>query len=248
MADPHAPTDGPVLLLTRPQAQSERFAAEARAALGPLPVVIAPLMEIVPRPLALDPAPHATLIFTSENGVAGFCAQSPLRDRPAYCVGPRTAVAAAEAGFRVVSSGAGGGDAEALIRTLRAARPALPLLHLRGEHAVTDLAGRLSAEGLACADAVVYAQIDVPAGGAFRAALARGEVVLPLFSPRSARLAAAALGRTDGGARVWPVAISAAAAQRWTEAGGPGQVAVAAQPDAGGMMEALAGVVRRLAA
>lgn len=255
----------PVLLLTRPRAQSERFAAEAVARLGPLRPVIAPLMEIVPRPPGVDPAAFAALIFTSENGVAQFCAQSGLRDRPVWCVGPRTAAAAAEAGFEVRSDGAGGGDAEALIRTLRAAHPPLPLLHLRGEHAVTDLAGRLRAEGLACAETVVYAQQTVPLPPEGAAALAGpAPVILPLFSPRSARAAAEAAGALavpgegaegegaakGGVAPIWPVAISASAAARWQAAwaGAPHPVAVAESPDAAGMMAALAGVMARLSA
>lgn len=247
--------DPPVLLLTRPLAQSERYAAEALSRLGPLQVLIAPLMEIRPVPLRLEPAGFAGLIFTSENGVAQFCAQSRLRDRPVWCVGPRTAAAAAAAGFEVRSDGAGGGDAEALIRTLRAARPPLPLLHLRGEHAVTDLAGRLAAEGLACAEAVVYAQKAVPLPPEGEAVLGgQAPVLLPLFSPRSARAAgeAASAVREAAGrvAPLWPVAISAAAASRW-RAGWTGPerpLAVASSPDAAGMTEALAGAMARLSA
>lgn len=186
----------PILLLTRPRAQSERFAAGLAGPLAALPRVIAPLIEIVPQPLALDPTPYATLIFTSENGVAAFVAASGLRERPAWCVGPRTAAAAADEGFAVQAATAAGGTAEALIGCLRAARPATPLLHLRGAHAVTDLAGRLTAQGLDCDEAVIYAQEELPPSeGALAVLAGSAPVVLPLFSPRSARLAAAAAGQ-----------------------------------------------------
>lgn len=263
----------PILLLLRPRAQSERFAAGLTGCLGALPRVVAPLMEIVPQPLTIDPEPYATLIFTSENGVASFAAQSPLRDRPAWCVGPRTAAAAAEAGFAVRSATAPGGaaqarggpatapdgtgtapcgTAEALIAALTAARPAAPLLHLRGAHAVTDLAGRLRAEGLACDEAVVYAQDERPPTPEALTTLAgAAPVLVPLFSPRSARLAAAAAraARPHGrGAPLHVVAISPAAAECWCAglAEDDPSVTVAARPDAGGMIEALNGACRRL--
>ena len=242
----------PILLLTRPRAQSERFAASLEGALAALPRVIAPLIEIVPLPLPLDPGPFATFIFTSENGVASFAAQSPLRDRPAWCVGPRTAAAAAEAGFAVRSAEEEGGNAEALIGMLRAARPATPLLHLRGAHAVTDLAGRLRAEGLACDEAVVYAQQDCPpTPGALDVLSGPVPVLVPLFSPRSARLVAEAVGRMRQAGPVAPlhaVAISDAAADRW-RSGGAGEdarVVVAERPDARGMIEALGRLCREL--
>jgi uroporphyrinogen-III synthase len=223
------------------------------AALGPLRVLIAPLVEIVPQPLAVDPAPYAGLIFTSENGVRCLGPRPALRGRPAWCVGPRTAAAAAEAGYAVQQLAEDGGDAEALIRSLRAARPALPLLHLRGAQAVTDLAGRLSAEGLACAEAVVYAQKEVPPSPEALAALSGADaVLLPLFSPASARRAAAMLRTSGAVAPGVAVAISEAAAARWRaglgEAGARGwQVVVASRPDGEGMLEALREAMRRLA-
>ncbi len=243
-----AVSEAPVLLLTRARPQAERFAAEARARLGPLRCVIAPLIEIAILPLTRDPAAHATLIFTSENGVSAFCSQSDLRDRPAFCVGPRTAAAAREAGFDATSAEAEGGDAEGLLRRLRAVRPAQPLLHLRGEHAVTDLAGRLRREGLACAEAVVYAQRAMPLSPEGLAVLSgRAPVLLPLFSPRSAGLAAQAVAAAGNGGRaaVHVIAISAAAAERWI-AVHPDRVAVrvARTPDGAGMLEALAEAVR----
>ncbi|MGY6411395.1 MAG: uroporphyrinogen-III synthase [Alkalilacustris sp.] len=245
----------PVLLLTRPRAQSERFAAGLAGCLATLPRVISPLIEIVPQTLAVDPEPYATLIFTSENGVASFAAQSGLRDRPAWCVGPRTAEAAAKAGFAVRSAEAEGGTAEALIGALRVARPATPLLHLRGAHAVTDLAGRLTAEGLACGETVVYAQQECrPSAEALAALAGTRPVLLPLFSPRSAALAAGAVRAARGSAtgagavgRLHPVAISAAAAERWRRSWpGESRVVVACSPDAKGMTEALEGVCRAL--
>lgn len=241
----------PILLLTRPHAQAHRFAEALTGCLADLPRVIAPLQAIEPRPLMLDPAPYATLIFTSENGVAGFAAQSGLRDRTAWCVGPRTAQAAAAAGFDVRSATAAGGNAEALIAGLRAARPATPMLHLRGAHAVTPLARRLTAEGLACDEAVVYAQMDLPPGVEVLSVLSGAQpVLLPLFSPRSARLAARAARLAGDGPPVHVVAISDAAADRWRalRPDPSAHVTVAPRPDAAGMLEGLRTACRRLSA
>ncbi|WP_201156325.1 uroporphyrinogen-III synthase [Rhodobaculum claviforme] len=240
----------PILLLTRPRAQSDRFAASLTGCLARLPRVVTPLIDIVQQPLTLDPTPYATLIFTSENGVASFAAQSPLRARPAWCVGPRTEAAAREAGLAVTHR-PDGGTAEALITALRAAHPDTPLLHLRGAHAVTDLSGRLSAAGLACDEAVVYAQQEVaPTPEALALLAGARPVLLPLFSPRSARLAARMMPEPHAQAPVHVVAISEAAAARWRAARqtSADTVTVARQPDATGMIAALTGACERLSA
>ncbi|WP_238380939.1 uroporphyrinogen-III synthase [Alkalilacustris brevis] len=238
----------PALLLTRPRTQAGRFAralAERMGAQAP-EAVIAPLLEIVPRPLP-DPeeaARAAGLIFTSENGVAGFAAQAARRDWPVWCVGTRTAAAARAAGFAPVRSAhRQGGNAEALLRLLCETRPETPLLHLRGAHARGDLAERLTAAGLPCTAQVVYDQQPCPLSPEARALLSRhGDVIVPLFSPRSARLLVASLPSATR-AQLWPVAISAAAAEAW-QAARADPVCLAARPDA----KAMLGAVQRIAA
>ncbi len=233
------------LLLTRPRAQSERFARDFAAALGrEIPMVISPLMEIVPRGLAVDPGAAAGLIFTSENGVAAFAGVEGRRHWPVWCVGERTAAAARAAGFADVS--VAGGDAEALVAEILAARPAGPLLHLRGAHAAGDVAGRLTAGGMQTTAAVVYDQraqaLTVEAEALL--ADAGAEVLLPLFSPRSAALLVEAARGVR--ARLYPVAISPAAARVWADsalgAERPAQVATA--PDAAAMIVAMNAVLR----
>jgi uroporphyrinogen-III synthase len=233
------------LLLTRPQAQAERFALAARSRLGVLNVVISPLIEIVPRSKVVVPKGVAGLIFTSENGLAAFAALSARRGLPVWCVGGRTAAAARAAGFdRVRSAGPAGGDAEALLRLLLADAPRGPLLHLRGAHARGDLAARLTAAGLPCDEAVIYDQRALGLNAPARAALSgAGTVLLPLFSPRSVRLFLDDCGVV--GARLVPVAISSAAAAPW-QAVRPEPVTVAARPDAAAMLDALAAAATRL--
>lgn len=228
----------PTLLLTRPRAQSERFADAFSCRCGAQGIVIAPLMEIVPQTLDMNAvAEAAALIFTSENGVEGFVTQCARRDLTAYCVGPRTASAAEREGFEVVQAE---GDAEALFALLLAAQPPQPLLHVHGTHAAGNLAARLNDAGLRTLETIVYDQCARPLDPAARALLeSPGTVALPLFSPRSARLLLEALAGLTLLAQLRPLAISPAAAEVWAEAR-PEAPAISARPDAEAMLDALA--------
>ncbi|VDS07173.1 uroporphyrinogen-III synthase [Paracoccus haematequi] len=213
-------TKRPVLLLTRPQADSRRFAAmlpEWRA-------VISPILRIVAVDhdgAALRDAPG--LVFTSAHAVA---AAGPGRGRLALCVGGHTAQVARAAGFDVR---AGNGFAEGLLPLIDGA--GVPLIHPHGRH----LAKRLPVPGM-----VVYDQQAVPLTAEARALLGGdGPVVLPLFSPRSARLVADA----TRGARA-PLRVAAISDAAWAAWDGPAAGhAVAERPDAA----AMAAAVRALA-
>lgn len=211
----------PVLLLTRPLADSRRFAAmlpEWRAAISPVLRIVA----VDHDGAALRRAPG--LVFTSAHAVP---AAGPGRGRLALCVGGHTAQAARKAGFDVRT---GNGFAEGLLPLIEAAD--VPLIHPHGRH----LARELPVPGM-----VVYDQQAVPLGREARALLAgSAPVVLPLFSPRSARLVAEAA--RGAGAPLWPVAISRAALAAWD--GPAARCRVAASPDAA----AMAAAVRDLAA
>ena len=235
----------PHLLLTRPRAQADRFAAQLRARWPGLPITIAPLIEIALLPPPPDLADAAAgLIFTSKNGVAGFAAGCARRDLPAWCVGPRTAQAAQAAGFDDLH--VAGGDARALLALLLNAPPRGPLLHLRGQHAARAIADDLRAAGIAAAETIVYDQRARPLDPAARALLARpGAVIAPLFSPRSARLLADALATPPLRARLHLVAISAAAAAPLRSAHAE-TLKIAATPDAGAMLAQIAHVIRVL--
>jgi uroporphyrinogen-III synthase len=177
----------PLILLTRPRAASERFAASLRAAIGgSLRIVCAPLMEIRPIPPLPDLAGVGGVIFTSEVAVR-LMAEAPVPEGlVAWCVGDRTCAAAHSVGFDARSAG---GTADDLVRTILAARPAGTLLHLHGLHTRGDVAGRVRHGGLPVTAQAIYRQDAAPVPDAFSAALAQEGVILaPLFSPRSARL------------------------------------------------------------
>lgn len=188
------PAPRPILLLTRPGDDSERTAARIGA-----DVIVAPILQIVP--VDHDGAALARaqgLVFTSAHAVASA---GPGRGRPAICVGERTGEVARDAGFAVIQ---GAGTADSLA-PLIAASP-VPLVHPHGRH----LAQRLAVPGV-----VVYDQRPQPLTARARAALMGARpVVVPVYSPRSARL----LAGMAAGARapLWLVAISDAAAAAWT--------------------------------
>jgi uroporphyrinogen-III synthase len=180
----------PAFLLTRPAAQSQRFAAQLRQRFDPdIACIISPLLA----PQFLEPAfPQdqvGALVFTSETGVAGFVAH---RNRPvtlpirAFCVGDRTATAAAQAGLEPVSAD---GDAAALIELIHQRQPTGLLLHICGAQTRGDVAQQLTDAGLTTTACVLYEQVaQALSPEALSLLQGTGAVAAPLFSPRSAAL------------------------------------------------------------
>ena len=214
------------VLITRPEPGAT---ALARAIGGG---IVSPLMEIVARPVALPGG--AEPIFTSANGVR---AVGSGRGR-AWCVGDRTAEAARAAGFDAVSAG---GDAEALVACVLAAARGAALVHVRGAHARGDVAARLTAAGLTCAETVAYDQPERPLTAEAEAALA-GDVplVVPLYSPRGARL----LSRHAGNIRA-PLDILALSAAVAEAAAPLGRAETAPRPDGAAMLSMIGARLRQ---
>lgn len=232
------------ILLTRPAAQGERFAAELRRTLGAdIRIVHAPVMAPRFRVPALPGGRFAAVIFTSETGVAATAAAAfgPRLPSCAWCVGRRTAAAAAAAGFTPLAAAT---DADALLVAIREAGESGPLLHLKGRDSRGDLAARLTASGCATDEAVVYAQEPVPLTDAARALLAGdAPVILPVFSPRTAALIARAAGQ-ELRAPCLVAALSPAVAEAAAASLSPARIVTAATPDAAGMHAAIAQLAR----
>jgi uroporphyrinogen-III synthase len=229
MADPR-----PVLVLTRPEAASSRFAAAFSERFGrDWPVLIAPLMQIAAVPAEIPQA--AAVIFTSENAVRFWPAAAP-RPSLAWCVGARTAAAAAASGFAVRQ---GPGDAQGLVAAIRAAGAVDgPLVHAQGRHVAQDLAAELNSAGIETFSVVIYDQVALPAPPALTALLAgKAPVLLPLFSPRSAELLQNACPTRR--APLWLATMSPAVHGAAAALKAARQVC-AATPDAGAMLDALA--------
>ncbi len=225
----------PTVILTRPRLVAARFAAQLQARFGQdLPILLSPLLEPGFRAPALPAMPVAGVIFTSETGVAGLARLSAHRG-PAICVGPGTAAAASAAGWQAEVLG---GDAAGLLDALSSHPRPGQWLHARGEHAIADLAGLLSGLGMQTSDVIVYSQDILPLSAAAHAALRRPDpVILPVFSPRSARVFVAQAGEVTAALSL--AAISAAAAAPLASLH-PARQVIAATPDAPGMLDAVA--------
>lgn len=225
----------PTVLLTRPEAQSLRFAAQIGGA------VISPL--IAPEFLrpSLPVGDFAAVVLTSETGVEAARRISatgvPLPKR-AFCVGDHTAAAARDAGFAASSAA---GDASDLVAHIVSAAPQGRLLLLRAQDSAGDLQNRLISAGIETLSAIVYRQVAQPLT-VEAAALLQGAapVILPIFSPRSARLLTARLRLIAVKAPLWVVALSNAVAEAFDF---PAELTkVAQRPDSAAMCHALAGL------
>ena len=225
----------PPVLLTRPAADSERLARTLRA--EGAEVIVAPLLRIVPS----GPLPEIAggVLLTSGNGVESYVALGGLGGVPAWVVGPRTARRAAAAGFDVRGSAP---DAAALADAVPSDAP--PLVHLRGAVQRGDLAARLRARGLAVAEAVIYRQEAVPLAAGARAALAAGPVLVPIYSPRTARLLGEALTTAEAH-NLRAICLSGAVADALRRFGAIGPVTVAASPNGGAMLQAIRSLLAR---
>lgn len=240
MARQSRPAVPPPFLLTRPAARGDRFADELRTRFGPaVRIVLSPLLM----PDYLSPAlPEdvAGVIFTSETGVTALGRLRPARGLPAWCVGDRTAQAARLAGYQARSAA---GDAAALVAAILAEAHPGPLLHARGEDSRGAVAERLTAAGTPTAEALVYVQRPVPLTDEARRLLSGLDpVVVPLFSPRTAALLGAAVADMRGTAPLWVVALSPAVAEAAAPLA-PARQAVAPNPDAFALLDAVEGLI-----
>lgn len=217
----------PRLILTRPRAQAERFAASLETKLE---IVFAPLIKISRQDSgSLDGV--SGLILTSENGALALRG-AEITGLTAYCVGPRTTQVARDLGLDARDMG---GTADHLVDALLAERYQGALLHLRGTHARGEIAGRLRAAGLNCEDRVVYDQHALPFPVNIARDLAEGAPdFVMLFSPRTAKFFANACPSATN-AEVF--CLSGAVADV-LDLNAYGHVEIAAQPTAPAMAEA----------
>ncbi len=221
------------ILLTRPRAQSEAFAAEIAA--DGWEAMIWPVIEIVTTLRAAPDWGDAEAVILTSARAAEALASFGAPPLPAWCVGRATAEAARAAGFADVI--VGGGDADALLSALLSARGAGPrrLVHVRGREAAGDMAGALCAAGRAVREIVAYAaEPGGPPPEEVDAAMRDGGIDgAALFSPRSATLFA------ESAPEAWRAnypamtafAISAAAAAPLSGLGF-GATSVSERPDA----------------
>lgn len=224
-----------LIVLTRPQAQSERFAQMCREGLGvQTRIILSPLLKIELLPAKLPERAYDGLIFTSENGVRAYKQTQLGLGIPAYCVGERTAKAAKAAGLVAYSAD---GSADNLVAMVNSAKVAGPMLHIRGQHTRGDVAGRVTAE---VGEVVAYRQTTLPLSDEAQAALQGDvEVILPLFSPRTAKIFFQQAGPISAPLQVISMSEAVNDAVLGSNNAQNTQLTVATAPDAQAMLSAI---------
>ncbi len=230
----------PLILLTRPQAVSERFADACRTEFGrAFDIAICPLMEIEATVESLLMDGVDGLIFTSEAAVRVFSDLTDARALPAWCVGDRTAEAANSVGLLARSAQ---GNADRLVDAITADAPKGRWLHLHGRDVRGDVSDRLQMAGIHAEAKEIYAQVDIDNSARIQALIeGRRLVIAPLFSPRSAQRFADAIGSAPP-SRLAAVAISPATRDALPK-GWLHPVTVATRPDAHAMISGITSLI-----
>lgn len=174
------------LLITRPNAEAPRFLDAVRRESGPeVRFVISPLIETEATGCPVAVSGWEAAVVTSARAVEHADFQGDVSGRLAYCVGSRTAAAAAAAGFVARSADE---DGKVLVQLILNERPRESLLYLRGEEVRVEIAQRLRENGLTCEEVSTYRQIKQKLTAEAQDALAGPDVVIvPLFSPNAAK-------------------------------------------------------------
>lgn len=224
----------PIVLIIRPEEAAQELAEILRKRWAPPPeIVISPILklEYLNADVPLDGT--RALIFTSRNGVEAFTRLSHRRDLPCYVVGYATQAQAKRHGLSATFAGS---DGEELCAYLAATDDQGPFLHLHGEHVALDIAGRLRTHGRIADEKVLYRQVQMAFTGAADVALA-GErpVIVPFFSPRSAKLFFQA---HQGSAPLLCVAMSPNVAKQVPQ-GSVRRLSIAEKPDMNAMLDSL---------
>jgi uroporphyrinogen-III synthase len=224
-------------IVTRPEEEARAVAARLEAA--GREVVLAPLLAIAGRAAVIPQHDYQAVLVTSANGARAL-ARHPDRQRlegvAVHAVGPASAAAMREAGWRRV--GQAGGDVKALIEQVRRdLDPASgPLLYVSGDTVAGDLEGTLRAAGFAVERVVLYAAEPATAlpEAAARALVEQRTDGVLLYSPRTAAVwvgLVAAAGLGAAAARLRHLCLSQAVAARVGAAFPEAPVAVAERPD-----------------
>lgn len=204
------PKPSPVILITRPAHQSASFAARFDTSVE---CVLSPVLEIRHLPPQSDVNDYSALVFASQNAVLAACESVDLRGRRVFAVGEKTGALASMRGAIVTVAD---GTAKSLVDTIKAAAPDGPVLFLRGRHSTGEIVSNLSKAGIAAQEEIIYEQ-DAKKLTPQAAQLLKGtgEVILPLFSVRSATILAKEANEIGATAPLTLVGISNAVRDAW---------------------------------
>lgn len=174
----------PLLLVTRPVETAKDFASKVLDRLSePVEIIFSPALEIVPlNPEILETPDH--LILTSANAVRQAVRLNIKVNGRVLCIGDRTTELSKTLGFSAEKSG---NCAAELIETVLDEAIEGRILHLSGAHTRGDIVETLAKNGRNAKRTIAYDQRRVELNSdALRALKGTNNVVLPLFSPRSA--------------------------------------------------------------
>lgn len=185
MARQSAP--GVPVLVTRPQAEGDTFAAALTARFGErVRPVVTPLLHPHRLTPEIPAREYAAVVFTSAQAVEASRPLRPSLPALAWCVGNRTARAAEMAGFQARSAN---GDAKSLVAAMAADPPQGRILYLRGVDTSANVREKLAETGFIADEIIVYMQESGPLTAQALALLQSPvALIVPLFSPRTAQL------------------------------------------------------------
>jgi len=172
-------------------------------------IILAPALAIVPVAYELKTDVFDAIILTSKHAVPAAAKITAMA--PVLCVGDRTAQTARSLGLRAVSAA---GNAKDLIELVQASG-ASKVLYLRGAHVQADMESELSLAGIETKSVIVYRQDPCEfSHDVQQSLLAATELLVPVYSARSARIVSQNLSGFAG--QITLVAISKAAANGWS--------------------------------
>lgn len=227
-------TSQPTLLLTRPMALSTRVAKMVRSELPQAEIVVSPVMKIEPANPVPDLAGYDAVIVTSQSA-APFLPD--LMGKPCYVVGEKTAKAVRQKNGEIATV------FETAKDLLAGKVVARRMLVIRGEHAQGDVSKLMNLAGIDTDEVVAYRQVATALSQEARQLLSSEvPVVLPLYSPRSARLLADQLDQVGPNLRA--IAMSSAVADEWRKIATP-SVCVLDAPTSENMHGKILSLLRR---
>ncbi len=196
-------------------------------------------MKIIPLAVSIDPTAAHYLLFTSVNGLRAFMALSRRRDIPVMCVGAKTAELAQDAHFRLLEVAP---TAESLLARARTYGPGKTFLYLRARHTAKPVADTLIKSGNIVREHVVYEQVSCDLSKKAKACFqSQNQIILPLFSPRTAAIFQACSDGLDL-TRTAAICISPNTAKRLDQARLQ-SVVVAKQPTANAIAQEIAAII-----
>lgn len=159
--------------------------------------IFSPLFKVDLIKKELNMLNSQTVIFTSANGVRGFCLNVSRRNFNAFCVGKKTKQLALNFGFTIVESSQGESAKSLCYLIKEKCDPSFgPIYYARGEIISANLQDILQSNGFSVIEEVVYRQPQIIMKSKVKNDLEQGKIGgVVLFSARTAKLFLLAVGR-----------------------------------------------------